>query len=157
MANISWLERRTGYSLLLLVVIGLSMLPSASSQYCNTVKGEPLINISSTPPSNKLPIGTAINLTCSAWQTDKLAKNSRTRPHRIEWFDPQNKRIGSQCRAEWPPAARMQCNLEVGTLTKEKLGIYTCRARNGYNYCKTKRFQVDRQQEIPGPEVVANP
>ena len=36
MANISWLERRTGYSLLLLVVIGLSTLPSASCQFCNT-------------------------------------------------------------------------------------------------------------------------
>ena len=40
MANISWLERRTGYSLLLLVVIGFSILPFASCQYYNTVIGE---------------------------------------------------------------------------------------------------------------------
>jgi len=40
MANISWLQRRTGYSLSFLVVIGLSMLPSASCLYCNTPEGK---------------------------------------------------------------------------------------------------------------------
>ena len=40
MANISWLERRIGYSLSLLVVIGLSMLPSASCQDCDTHEGK---------------------------------------------------------------------------------------------------------------------
>ncbi|XP_020628954.1 uncharacterized protein LOC110066092 [Orbicella faveolata] len=153
MANISLLERRTRYSLLLLVVSGLSILPFASCQYCNTVVGEPQINISSTPPFNKLSMGAAINLTCTAWQTDQLAKHPWTRPHRIEWFDPQDKRIGFQCRAGWPPARLMKCTLEVGVLTDGKLGSYTCRARNGYDYCSTKKFQIG-PQDIPRPEVV---
>ena len=109
--------------------------------------GEPRINISSTPPSNKLSIGTAIYLTCTAWQTNELAKNLRTRPYKIEWFDPQDKQIqGIQCLAGSPPARIMNCTLEVGALTDGKLGNYTCRARNHYNYCSTKRFQIDHQQ-----------
>ena len=108
--------------------------------------GEPQINISSTPPSNKLSIGAALYLTCTAWQTNDLAMDPNKRPHIIEWFDPQNKRIGLQCRAGSKPARLMKCLLEVGTLTDGKLGNYTCRATNGYNYCNTKRFQVDHQQ-----------
>ena len=108
---------------------------------------EPQINISSSPPSNKLSIGTAIYLTCTAWQTNELAKNPRTRPYKIEWFDPQDKQIqGIQCQAGWPPARIMNCSLEVGTLTDGKLGNYTCRARNWYNRCSNKIFQVDHQQ-----------
>ena len=108
--------------------------------------GEPQINISSTPPSNKLSIGAAINLTCTSWQTNELAKDPKTRPHVIEWFDPQNKRIGSQCRAGSKPARLMKCTLEVGALTDEKLGNYTCKASNMYYRCSTKTFQVARQQ-----------
>ena len=108
--------------------------------------GEPQINISSTPPSKKLSIGAAINLTCTSWQTNELAKDPKTRPHVIEWFDPQDKRIGSQCLAQSKPARLIKCPLEVGILTDGKLGNYTCRATNGYNYCNTKRFQVDHQQ-----------
>ena len=108
--------------------------------------GEPQINISSTPPSNKLSIGAAINLTCTAWQTDQLAKHSWTKPHIIEWFDPQDNRIGSRCRAGRPPARLMKCTLVVGVLTDGKLGNYTCRARNAYDYCSTKKFQVGLQQ-----------
>ena len=107
---------------------------------CQT--GEPLINISSTPSSNKLAIGAAINLTCTAWQSDKLAKKPWTRPHIIEWFDPQDKRIGFQCRAGRPPARLMKCTLEVGALRNETLGSYTCRARNGYHFCSTKKFKL---------------
>ena len=108
--------------------------------------GEPRINISSTPPSKKLSIGAAINLTCTAWQTDQLPKDSRKNPHIIEWFDPQDKRIGSQCQAGSPPARLMKCTLVVGALTNGKLGTYTCRARNAYNYCRTKKFQVGLKQ-----------
>ena len=111
--------------------------------YCQT--GEPRIDISSTPPSNKLSIGVAINLTCTAWQTEQLAKNPRTEPYRIEWFDPQDKRTGSPCWAGSPPTRLMNCTLEVGALTKEKLGSYTCRARNWYNYCSTKKFLIGLQ------------
>ena len=107
---------------------------------------EPRIIISSTPPSNHLSIGAGINLTCVAWQTNELAKNPRTRPYTIEWFDPQEKRIGIQCGAGWPPAIHMSCTLEVGDLTDGNLGNYTCRARNWYNHCGTKTLQVDRQQ-----------
>ena len=114
--------------------------------------GEPRIDISSTPPSNKLSIGAAINLTCTAWQTDQLARNPRTKPYRIEWFDTQDKRINEfQCRAEWPPARVMKCTLEVGTLTEEKLGNYTCRARNWDNYCSTKKFHVGLQGKEKKP------
>ena len=109
--------------------------------------GEPLIRISSTPPSNELPIGAAINLNCTAWQTDDLPmKYIRTRPHKIEWFDPQGKRVGKDCRVAWPPAELMKCTLEVGSLTDENHGNYTCRASNGYNYCSTERFQISLQQ-----------
>ena len=104
--------------------------------------GEPQIYISSTPPSNKLSIGAAINLTCTAWQTVQLAKDkSWTKPHRIDWFDPQGKRIGSRCQARSPVARLMKCTVVVG-----KLGNYTCRARNAYDYCSTKKFQVGLQQ-----------
>ena len=117
---------------------------------CQT--GEPLINISSTPPSNKLSIGAALNLTCTAWQSDKLAKNPRTRPYRIEWFDPQDKRIGFQCRTGRPPARLMKCTLEVGALRNETLGSYTCRARNGYHFCSTKKIQIGLQGKGNKPE-----
>ena len=87
--------------------------------------GEPLINISSTPPSNKLSIGATINLTCTAWQTKELAKNSMNRPNIIEWFVPEDKRIGIQCLAGSSPARLMNCTLEVGALTDGKLGSYS--------------------------------
>ena len=125
---------------------------SSTSLRFSRKTGEPQINISSTPPSNKLSIGTAINLTCTAWQTNELAKNPRTKPYKIEWFDPQDKRIGIQCRAGWPPARIMKCTLEVGALTDRKLGNYTCRARNYYNYCSTKRFQVALQGKGKKPK-----
>ena len=66
----------------------------------------------------------------------------------IEWLDPQNTPIRPKCQQKaFPPAMSvMNCSLEVDALTDGKLGNYTCRARNGYNYCNTKRFQVDHQQ-----------
>ena len=109
--------------------------------------GEPQINISSTPPSNKFSIGAAINLTCIAWQTDEMMKKDKnTGPRIIDWFDPQDKPIGTRCKAGSTPARPLKCPLEVGALLDGKLGNYTCRASNGYNYCSTKVFQVDRQQ-----------
>ena len=107
---------------------------------CQT--GEPRIDISSTPPSNRLSIDAAINLTCTARQTEQLAKNSRTKPYKIEWFDPQDRGIGSPCWAGSLPTRRKKCTLEVGVLTEGKLGNYTCRARNWYNYCSTKKFHI---------------
>ena len=104
--------------------------------------GEPKINISSTPSSNNLAIGATINLTCTAWQTDDMARNPRTKPYKIEWFDPQDRRVGDSCRAGFPVALLMRCTLMVGALTDENLGNYTCRARNFYNYCSTKRFEI---------------
>ena len=115
--------------------------------------GEPRIDISSTPPFNKLSIGAAINLTCTAWQTEQLASKPRTKPYRIEWFDAEDKRIIEfQCQAGWPPARRMKCTLEVGVLTEEKLGNYTCRASNWYNYCSTKKFHIGLQGKEKKPE-----
>ena len=103
---------------------------------------EPQIYISSTPPSNKLSIGAAINLTCTAWQTVQLAKDySWTKPHIIDWYDPQDKRIGSRCLAGSPVARLMKCTVVVG-----KLGNYTCKASNARYYCSTKKFQVGLQQ-----------
>ena len=107
--------------------------------------GEPLIEISSTPPLKELPIGASINLTCTAWQTDELAmKDPKTRPLRIEWFDPEDRRI-SECQAESPPAARMKCTVMVSALKEEKFGNYTCKASNDYNYCSSKRFPIRLQ------------
>ena len=114
--------------------------------------GERLIKISSTPSSNKLPIGATVNLTCTAWQTDELAmKQPKTRPHSIEWFDPQGKLVG-ECRAHTPAAVRMTCPLMVGALTERKFGNYTCKASNGYYYCSNKRFPIrlqGKKQEAP--------
>ena len=125
---------------------------SSTGLHFSRKTGEPQINISSTPPSNKLSISAAINLTCTAWQTNELAKNPRTKPYKIEWFDPQDKRIEIQCRAGWPPARIMKCTLEVGALADRKLGNYTCRARNWYNRCSTKRFQVALQGKGKKPK-----
>ena len=134
------------------------MLPVYGTQASSTVlhfsckTGEPQINISSSPPSNELSIGAAINLTCTAWQSDKLAKNPNKRPHTIEWFDPQDKRIG-QCLAEERPAAKvMKCSLEVRALTSKQLGYYTCRARNGLNRCSTKKVRIFLQGKEYEPE-----
>ena len=66
----------------------------------------------------------------------------------IEWLDPQNTPIRPKCQQKaFPPAMSvMNCSLEVDALTDGKLGNYTCKACNSYNYCSTKIFQVDRQQ-----------
>ncbi|XP_078348610.1 uncharacterized protein LOC144633644 [Oculina patagonica] len=152
MANTSRPEYRINF-FLLLVASGLSILPPASCQYCNTKAGEPLINISSTPTSDNFPIGSTINLTCTAWQTDELAmKNPKTRPHRIEWFDPQDERAVKVCPAESPAAALMNCTLMVGALKEKNFGNYTCKASNGYNYCSNKRLPISLQ-DIQRPDV----
>ena len=110
--------------------------------------GEPQINISSIPPSNKLSIGAALYLTCIAWQTNELPQDPKTRPKKIEWFDPQDKLIKPECQQPGNPPAKsvMNCSLEVETLTGGKLGNYTCKASNSYYRCSNKIFQVDRQQ-----------
>lgn len=38
---------------------------------------------------SRLAIDAIVNLTCTSWQTNGLAKNPRTKPHRTERFDPQ--------------------------------------------------------------------
>ena len=128
--------------------LGASKFPIYSTHASSIVlrfsrqTGQPQINISSTPPSNKLSIGATINLTCTAWQPDDMARNPSKKPHRIEWFDPQNKPIGDKCRAGFTVASLMRCTLMVGALTDEKLGNYTCRVRDTYNYCSTKSFEI---------------
>jgi hypothetical protein len=105
---------------------------------------EPLIEISSTPPSNKLNIGVPVILTCAAWQPHGQ-KSEKTRPKKIEWFDPQDKRIKTDCEAESSPAPGMNCTITVGALTNETLGNYICRARNYYHYCSTKKIPLSLQ------------
>ena len=99
---------------------------------------EPLITISSSPSSHKLPIGATINLTCTAWQTSE-------RLHSIEWFDPQGNKVVNACEAGSPPAALMKCTLVVDALTEEKFGNYTCKANNRDYDCSSKRFQISFQ------------
>ncbi|XP_078346190.1 fibroblast growth factor receptor 3-like isoform X2 [Oculina patagonica] len=157
MANISWLECRRYYLLLLLVASGLSILPPASCQYCNTKAVEPRIKISSTPSSNKQPVGAAINLTCTAWKTDELAmEDLRTRPHKIEWFDTQDVEPVKECLAGSPAAALMSCTLTIGVLTEEKFGNYTCKANNDYYHCSNKIFPIILQ-DIERPVIVKDP
>lgn len=114
------------------------MLPLYGTQASSTVllfscqTGEPQIDI-------KLSIVPAIKLTCTARQSNERAKNPRTRPDKIEWFDPQDKRI-LQCPAERRPARVMNCSLEAGALRTYQFGWYTCRARNDYDHCSTKKF-----------------
>ncbi|KAJ7390557.1 hypothetical protein OS493_024595 [Desmophyllum pertusum] len=142
MSNISWLECRAELFLLLLVTCGLSII-SVTCQGCNTQIGEPLIKISSTP----LLYDAAINLTCKAWQTNELAiKYPKTRPHRIYWYDPQDKRVGVTCNVGSPLANVMHCNLVVGVMTKQAVGNYTCKAVNaGYTKCSNAIFEVKIQ------------
>jgi len=140
MASISWLGCSTKYFLLLLAVTGLSILPSAWCQYCNSNNpGEPRIEI--TPPSSKLhvTVNETVNLTCTAWQADSH-KSEKTKPKQIEWFDPQDKRFGNKCYADSPRATHMSCTVTVSALTNETFGNYTCRARNGIDVCSTKKF-----------------
>ena len=75
-----------------------------------------------------------------------VKEDKNTIPSIIDWFDPQDKPIGTRCKAGSTPARPLKCPLELGALLDGKLGNYTCRASNGYNYCSTKVFQVDRQQ-----------
>ena len=42
--------------------------------------------------------------------------------------------------------------LEVGALRNETLGSYTCRARNGYHFCSTKKIQIGLQGKGNKPE-----
>ncbi|XP_020628948.1 peroxidasin homolog isoform X2 [Orbicella faveolata] len=142
MASISWLGCSTKYFLLLLAVTGLSILPSAWCQYCNSNNpGEPRIEI--TPPSSKLhvTVNETVNLTCTAWQADSH-KSEKTKPKQIEWFDPQDKRFGNKCYADSPRATHMSCTVTVSALTNETFGNYTCRARNGIDVCSTKKILV---------------
>ena len=107
--------------------------------------GEPLIEISSTLPSNNLTIGVTVNLTCTARQADDQ-KSEKTKPNRIEWFDPQDQRVrDGKCKAGSPPAVRMNCTITVRALTNETLGSYTCRARNVNHYCSTKKIRLGLQ------------
>ena len=120
------------------------MVPGENYLLCLYQSGhEPLIKISSSPSSNKLQVGASINLTCTARQTNNPAmKYPWTRPHRIEWFDPQGKPVGNTCQAGSPAAALMNCTLMV---TERNVGNYTCKASNGFYYCSTRRFQIGYQ------------
>lgn len=108
---------------------------SSTVLLCPRQTGEPRINISSSPPSNKLSIGTAFNLTCIAWQTD----DSQTKVEEVEWFNPQKKQI-KNCQALG--SSQMTCTLMVGALTNKNLGNYTCKASNDRPYCRTKEIQI---------------
>ena len=48
---------------------------------------------------------------------------------KIEWFNPQDNRMDG-CRAELQAASVKNCTLMVAVLMKDKVGNYTCRARN---------------------------
>jgi len=114
------------------------MLPLYGTQASSTVllfscqTDEPQIDI-------ELSIGATIKLTCTTRQSNDSAKNPRTRPHKIEWFDPQDKRI-LQCPAERRPATVMNCSLEPGAQRTFQFGEYTCIATNGYDHCSSGKF-----------------
>ena len=100
----------------------------------------PQIEISVTRSPNTLTNGTSVSLTCKAWQKNDMAV--KLRPNGIEWFSPHGNQV-KECRTESQAAAVMNCTLVVGVLTKDKVGIYTCRTRNSYYHCWTGTIQVD--------------
>ena len=100
-----------------------------------------MIEISSTPSSNTFPINATVNLTCKAWQTDD--DDPETRPFKIYWYGPQGKRVGKGCEAASLAVKEMSCPLMVGPLTKDKFGVYTCKAINRkYSRCSIKIFEI---------------
>ncbi|KAJ7394005.1 hypothetical protein OS493_003676 [Desmophyllum pertusum] len=150
MANISWLECATKYSLLLLVTSGLSIIPSVTCRTeCNTGHdGEPLlIEITSSPSATRaLPVGVPINLTCKAWQTDNVATFVRKRPRDIQWYDAQDKPVGVKCNASIKIREKeLWCTLILGSLTSGAFRNYTCQASNWYGYCSRKLFEISLQ------------
>ena len=118
--------------------------------YFSSRLDSPQIEISVTrSPANTLPNGTSVNLTCKVWQKDDMAmksSNSNLRPNGIEWFNPQDRQVKECGRTESQAASVLKCTLMVGVLTKDKLGIYTCKTSNPYYYCWTRKIQVDAFQ-----------
>ena len=64
------------------------------------------------------------------------------RPYEIYWYDSQDKRVGDRCQAGSPAVKEMSCPLMVGSLTKGKFGVYTCKAINRNHQCKKKIFEI---------------
>lgn len=101
-------------------------------------QADPVIEISSTPSSNTLPIGASLNLTCTAKQNDDFPKKSRS--NYIQWFGPHGFR--QSCVAELA-APIMRCTLVVGSLTLGKFGSYTCKVSTDGGSCIIKNIKVN--------------
>ena len=106
----------------------------------------PVVDISSSPENNRLPIGVSITLTCTA-EPRTIDRGYHDRwVNYIEWYDPQNKETGAKCLQPSNRRAhklKLSCPLVLKNLTVDKFGRYTCQAGNGYrNHCTRKSFEI---------------
>ncbi|PFX12565.1 Hemicentin-1 [Stylophora pistillata] len=117
----------------------------------------PDVEISTSPPTKKLAIGTAVNLTCLA-QPRRIDAGYYDRwTEYIQWYDPKGKPVGHRCVQGRRMVLKRRCLLMLKKLTAEQLGSYTCEAGNGYRaHCRRKSVQI-RPQEAQTIQIVEDP
>ena len=103
----------------------------------------PDVEISTSPPTKKLAIGTAVNLTCLA-QPRRIDAGYYDRwTEYIQWYDPKGKPVGHRCVQGRRMVLKHRCLLMLKKLTAEQLGSYTCEAGNGYRaHCRRKSVEI---------------
>ena len=106
----------------------------------------PDVEISTSPPMQKLAVGTAVNLTCMAQPRSIDAGYYDRWTEYIQWYDPQGKPVGHKCVQGRTMVLKLRCTLMLKNLTVEKLGNYTCEAGNPYPaHCRRKSVEIGPQ------------
>nr|XP_058944467.1 fibroblast growth factor receptor 3-like isoform X1 [Pocillopora verrucosa] len=156
-----WLREASMCLVLLTLTGALWNLPFVKGETCNThLNIRPVVDISSSPENNRLPIGVSITLTCTA-EPRTIDRGYHDRwVNYIEWYDPQNKETGAKCLQPSNRRAhklKLSCPLVLKNLTVDKFGRYTCQAGNNYrNHCTRKSFEIVIQ-DAQKPEIVEGP
>ncbi|PFX17469.1 Roundabout-like 1 [Stylophora pistillata] len=136
--------------------------PSLDSTYekRNYCTFRPVVDISSSPENNRLPIGASKTLKCTAKPRGIDSGYLDRWVDYVEWYDPQGRQVG----ANWPQPSnihahklKLRCPLVLKNLTGDKFGRYTCQAGNGYaKHCTRKSFEI-RIQNDQKPQIVQDP
>lgn len=146
------------FLVVLIVTSGLLNLPRAAGTNCNTrLTIIPDVEISTSPPTTKLAIGTAVNLTCLAQPRGIDAVYYDRWTEYIQWYDPQGKPVGHRCVQGRRMVLKHRCTLMLKHLTAEQLGSYTCEAGNGYlAHCRRKSVEI-RPKETQTIQIIEDP
>lgn len=146
------------FLVVLIAISGLLNLPPATGMNCNPkLTIIPDVEISTSPPTQKLAIGTAINLTCMAQPRSIDAGYYDRWTKYIQWYDPQGRPVGHKCVQGRRMVLKLRCTLMLKKLTAEKLGGYTCEAGNPYRkHCRRKSVEI-RPQENQNINIVEDP